>query len=776
MLGGLMMTAGHLAEEDARGGGGDVASGGVRMNERRFQQVARCLVLAGLAALGLARAEPVAPRAPEGSVVVWAEAGRVSVIEGEAWPNGNAWGRTGFHLHGASEVSFDLADSGVVPGRYRLGLLARTGTRWTDAKGQIGNYAWTVKRKGAEPSAAASFTELGEAAFQPVRESGEPDSWANWYGTIQAADTILLRGDEHIRIANRENHGGVLALWLQPAHALNTAKIGLRIDAPNRAFIHGMKPTIHLRVELPEGVAPLEAELVIEWLDLLTERRVVSRSAIALRGGKSEDRVLTPELKPGVYRVRATLAGGAASAGLENASSAQVLFACSPARVAAELPDDWPLGAHVGPNLPPLPGFRWYRYFAQWPEIHVGPGRYEWSNFDAVFAAVRAVGGRLLIASDGSPVWTSARGKAGMAWSAEATAYPPDDWGHLRDYLDAMLTRYADERGTLAAVELCNEANTAERWLGDAADMLVMARVFTEAVKKSGRPIQRIGLAVSAGDQRAFVSRQIEAGVLDEVDAVSAHFYEELMSPEAVTPINNLPRHVAMLREPMRAGGFDLPMINTECGIGFAPRVDDRLPTQEELNEQARGDPKFDVRQPWLLGSVWRPVSERRAAAAYVAGIVQLMALDVRQSYVFSQLELMIDGAPSLPWVALGRLGDALHGVDYRRIKELKAVYPESGGADGEPKALAYLIGEPGGRRVIIAWGFLSDTSTGRSKHWQRWLEPRALRVETEVSGGWLSDLYRRNEYAVRCEAGVMEFLCGEEPVIIEIGAEDGGN
>ena len=385
---------------------------------------------------------------------------------------------------------------------------------------------------------------------------------------------------------------------------------------------------------------------------------------------------------------------------------------------------------------------------------------------------MRAVGGRLLIASDGSPVWTSARGKAGMAWSAEATAYPPDDWGHLREYLDTMLARYADERGTLAALELCNEANTAERWLGDTADMLAMARVFGEAVKKSGRSIQRIGLAVSAGDQREYVSAQVEAGVLNEVDAVSAHFYEELMSPEAATPINNLPRHVAMLREPMRAGGFDLPMINTECGIGFAPRVGDRLPTQEELNEQAQNDPKFDARQPWLLGPVWRPVSERRAAATYVAGIVQLMALDVRQSYVFSQLELMIDGAPSLPWVALGRLGEALHGVDYRQIRELKAGYPVIGEADGEPKALAYLIGAPGGRRVIIAWGFLSDTSTGRSRHWQRWLEPRALRVETEVQGGWLGDLYRRNEYAVRGEAGVLEFLGGEEPVFIEVGAD----
>lgn len=712
-----------------------------------------------------------APRSPQGSLTLPASAAQKTT--GESWLSPTASGRQSLHLHNRASVRFDLSGLNLSPGYYRIGLVARTGTRWTDANGQIGNYRWkliTATDAGA-PSEELTFAALTRPGFQPVRESGEPDSWANWYGTLQATRPCLLRGNEQIEIINRENHGGVIELWIQKAASLNAVEVGLQIDAPSRAFIRGNRPVVHLRLHLPDGLPPLDATLAVEWLDLLSGKSITTRSPLRLPPGKTENRTLSPDLKPGVYRIRAEVEPTEPSAPpAENPSSAQGLFAYAPARLAADLPDDWPLGAHVTPSIPPLPGFRWYRYFAQWPETHPAPGRYDWTAFDAVFSAVQKAGGRLLIASDGSPVWTSARGKAGMAWSPAATAYPPDDWNVLRDYLAAMLARYHDARGTLGALELCNEANTPDRWLGDTQQMLAHARVFADAAKSAKHPVKTIGLSVSAGDQRGYVTTLVDAGILQHVDAVSAHFYEELMSPESATPINNLPKHVAMLREPMQAAGSELPMINTECGIGFAPRINDRPPSQEELNATAHADPQFDPKQPWLLGAHWRPVSERRAAATYVGGIVQLMALGVKQSYVFSQLDLLIDGAPSLPWVALGCLGARLDGVDYRQIRPLAAHYPGGDDHDGSPQALAYLLGRPGGRQVIIAWGFLRDTSVGRSKHWQRWLDPLPVRIQLPATSGVLTDLYARTASTIRSTGdGFLEFPCGEEPVFIEI-------
>ncbi|MEZ0215854.1 MAG: hypothetical protein ACAH89_01840 [Rariglobus sp.] len=702
------------------------------------------------------------PRTPLDSRTLPAETGKIE--QGRGWITGALPDRPGLHLNGPATVRFDLAALKLPPGLYHFGLIARTGTRWADAQDQIARYGWRLVPTRDNAPASGGFHLLGAAPFQPVRASGNPESWGNWYGTLQAARPVILQGGEHIEVTNRENHGGIIELWIQPATAANSSVITLHLDAPHHAFGHNQPPVVRITLERPAGTPRREASLALEWLDLLTGKTTITRLAVP---AGTDTLTLRPDLKPGVHRLRVTV--GPDGPPVENPASAQTFLACSAARPASELPDSWPLGAHVDTDLPPLPGFRWYRYFAQWAKTNPAPGRYDWTAFDSVFKSVQAAGGRLLIASDGSPRWTSARGKAGMPWEPAATAYPPDDWGTLRTYLDTMLARYTDTRGTLGAIELCNEANTPDRWLGDTAQMLAMARTFKTAAQAAPHPVQTIGLAISAGDQRGYVETLINAGLLAHIDAVSAHFYEELMSPESGTPINNLPRHVDMLAGPMAAAGVSRPMINTESGIEFAARLDGVPPAQNELNARDEADPRFDPKHPWLLGPVWRPVSERRAAAIYTAGSVQLLALGVRQTYLFSQLGLFRDGAPSLPWVALGQLGGWLHNVDTACIAPLEARYPGGDNTHGSLQSLAYRIGRPGGKQVIIAWGFLRDTRTGRSKHWQPWLDPRPLQIKTGSLTGTLHDLYDRTVQPVRDTSGRLTISCGEEPVCVVI-------
>jgi hypothetical protein len=717
-----------------------------------LQGVALCTVF-GAASL---------PRAPLDSRTLPAEAGQIT--QGRGWITDALPDRPGLHLDGAATARFDLAPLKLSPGLYHLGLVARTGTRWADAQDQVVRYSWSLVPARDNAPATGDLHLLAAAAFQPVRASGNPESWGNWYGTLQAARPVRLQGDEHIEITNRENHGGIITLWLQPATATNASVITLQLDAPHHAFGHGQSPTVRLSLERPAGTPASTTPLILDWLDLLTEKTATSRLAVS---AGTNSLTLRPDLKPGVYRLRVTVEPDGTS--VENPGSAQTFLALSDARPASELPDTWPLGAHVDTDLPPLPGFRWYRYFAQWSKTNPAAGRYDWTAFDSVFKSVQSVGGRLLIASDGSPLWTSARAKAGMAWDATSTAKPPDDWNTLRTYLDAMLARYTDARGTLGALELCNEANTPDRWLGDTTQMLAMGRTFKAAAQAAPHPVRTIGLAVSAGDQRSYVETLVNAGLLNHVDAVSAHFYEELMSPEADTPINNLPRHVAMLAEPMAAAGVTRPMLNTESGIEFAARIDGVPPTQNALIARDEADPRFDPVHPWLLGPIWRPVSERRAAAIYTAGSVQLLALGVQQTYVFSQLGLFRDSAPSLPWVALGQLGGWLHKVDTTRIEPLEARYPGSDDKHGSPQALAYRIGRPGGKQVIIAWGFPRDSRTGRSKHWQAWLDPQPLQIKTGALAGTFHDLYDRAIQPARATSGQLTISCGEEPVCVVI-------
>lgn len=707
------------------------------------------------------------PKSPTDSKILASSTAQVD--KGKAWLTDTRSGSPSMHMHGESVLAFDLSSLHLDPGLYQVGIIARTGRLWADAKSQIPQYRLHQETADGESIAPLRFKLLHGDAFRPFRDDGKKGRWGNWFGTLQAVQSVGLSGADVLRVENLQHHGGVVALWLQKLSPLNAVNIELDPQAAHHAFGKGKVPKVNATFTLPMGSSAVDLSLSIEWLDLLTGDATSHTEPLRLQPGERQSRMLVHESIPGVYRLRVTVMEDGESPAVNNPSAAMCLLATAPAKLAKDLPDDWPLGAHVDVNLPPLPGFRWYRYFAQWSKMNPQPGVYDWSSFDQVVQAVRNVGGRLFIASDGSPVWTSSRGKAGMPWSQNATAYPPDDPQVLYRYLTAMLERYADARGTLGALELCNEANTPERWLGSPADMVELAGIFRRAVEEAAQKIQLVGLAVSAGDQRNYVQEMIGAGLLDQVDAVSAHFYEEMMSHDPDTPINNLPRHVDMLRKAMREAGGNLPMINSECGVEFVPREGDRLVSQKQINARAESDSTFAAERPWMLDGEWRRVSERRAAASYVTGTVLLLANGVSRSFYFSQFQFMMDGAPSLPWVALGQLGSQLQRVDFHQIRELTAEVPGSEGRDGERKALAFLFGTSGETQMLVAWTYLQDTRVGRSMLWQPWVDPVPVRIHTGPLQGELGDLYGRQHRQVESVEEMLTLSCGEEPVFVRI-------
>lgn len=513
----------------------------------------------------------VLPKAPAGSHLLSAPA--AEVIEGEAWLTTTRDGTPAFHLHGQSAIRFALASLHLPPGSYHIGVIARTGTRWADESNQISNYRIRLDFTSGARTILVGLKQMEAPHFIPVRDDGEPGGWANWYGTLRADTSCVLEGNETFLIENLENHGGILAVWLLPVEPLNTLELKVNVPANHHAFTLGEVPTLEVYLRLPHQVPPVETILTVQWEDLLTGEFHRTNCPLSMKPGDEKQLTFVRSLPSGVYRYRVSIEGSADLATSDLITEDHGVFACAPAHVTRTLPDDWPLGAHVARDIPPLPGFRWYRYFASWADVNPTPGVYDWTVTDRVVESVRKVGGRLLIAGDGFPIWASKRGKAGMPWSAQATAYPPDDWQSMATYLTNFLQRYADTQGTIGALELCNEANTPERWLGSTEDMLGMARVYRAAADAVHPPIDVIGLAVSAGDQRDYVQTMVDAGLLDLVDAVSAHFYEELMSHDPETPINNLPKHVEMMQTPMRQAGINLPIINSECGVGFVPRT-----------------------------------------------------------------------------------------------------------------------------------------------------------------------------------------------------------
>jgi hypothetical protein len=555
--------------------------------------------------------------------------------------------------------------------------------------------------------------------------------------------------------------GGIVACIASFCFAGQPA-LSLRATRPLAAFTPDHPP----RIEISLGAGtPWHGFVRMKLFDLLSGVSTVDY----LPAGAWQ---YVPKVPYGIYRLDCALVDHRGEIPSEG-TGARLTFAYAPAADPSQLPDDWPLGAHVTFEDPPLPGFKWYRYFSSWAEDNPARGQYDWHRLDTVFARVRAIGGRLLIANDTTPSWTAPERPVTRPWVKASTAYPPDDLNDFRAYLDALLERYDDKAGTIGGFEVWNEANTPDRWQGTPEQLVAMAGILREAVTASQKRMQRpaparvIGIAVSSGDQRDYVRSVVKAGILSRVDAVSGHWYEEMLSYDRATPINSLPLHVDLLAQPMRDAGISLPIWNTESGIPSVPRENGEIIPQDELNRRASSLPAFNPRQPWMLdGSRWREVSERRAAASFVAGTAMLMSLGVEKTFVYSMRDegWILDGAPSLSWVALAVFGDQLRAVDFRTVVPVKA---DVEGGDPAARALAYRFGGANQPGVIVAWSYLRDVTVGRPKLWQRWLEPLQVRLEVSAGEVEVTDLYGREKKLLPVKNKSIAVAVGEEPVYI---------
>lgn len=435
-------------------------------------------------------------------------------------------------------------------------------------------------------------------------------------------------------------------------------------------------------------------------------------------------------------------------------------LAYAPAAYGRDLPDSWPLGCHARDGRL-LPGFKWYRYFTDWSYNHPAPGRFDWSDLDPVADAVRRIGGRLVIAGDASPAWACTNGLPSPDFPRYLAAW--------REYLEALRARYDDGSGVIGGLDVWNEPNADLRWKGTIPELVEMTRVVNEVAKRWSTPVRVLGINLSAGPHAEYVNQLVAAGVLAHCDVAASHWYEELHCYEYASLPSNLLHHAAIISHPMARAGFAHEIWNAESGISSVEREDGLPVDQDDLCRRAEAQPGFDPLRPWLVdrGGAWRHVSERRAAAEFVAGIAMLMAVGVSKTFVYVRDEWawLRDGCTSLQWASLNAFGHLLRGVDHRRVAELPV---EVLGGPADRRAVAYRFGDPAARTLIVTFCFQSDLHIGRSKIWQRWLPPRPIRITLPREPLTIHDLYLR--HARQAEGGDLELEVGEEPVFICAG------
>jgi hypothetical protein len=340
-----------------------------------------------------------------------------------------------------------------------------------------------------------------------------------------------------------------------------------------------------------------------------------------------------------------------------------------------------------------------------------------------------------------------------------------------RTFLRALVARYDDGSGTLGALEVWNEYNANMRWQGSWDQLVEMHKVTYEETRKTNGRIKVVGITISPGHHVDYVEDLTERGVLQDLDVVGGHFYEETGSPNRLDLRNNMPLHIDLLQIPMRREKIDRPIWNTEMGMGVEdsngnPRPGGRMKTQNEMVAELQARPDYDAKQPWLL---WAGCSEPRMAANNVSSIITLMSAGVEKSFTFHPNWYSMDHALNLPWVANGCLGAVLEQVDFHYIMPIgiNAVDgPEDIGAQ------AYRLGKPGGKQVVVLWAERFSVYNPFQGGWTKWIDPVKVQLscqpDTEVT---VQEMYLNTSKKVKAAkypgGAAVTIEVGEEPVYI---------
>jgi hypothetical protein len=677
-------------------------------------------------------------------------------------------------INGVNTRRFKL--TGIEPGAYRVGFVVGTGMQRNSPYEWLGNYRVSVEGGASEAAAKAVVVSLAPPADPGLKPQRKPDEvgkdWAAWRGFAVATQPLWL--DTHSTLAlamGSEQIDIIPACWLQKiASPQDSVAVIVRVDAIDNAFTLANPPKLFIAAVNAARTA-FAGQVRIDCCDMLTEKTTADFVDCRVEGTGKTEIIYQPKLRYGVFRlaVHPTVGKDASQTGF---ASSDLVFAYGPARMARELPEDWPLGAHHSNPSPilkaPMPGFKWYRCFNSWSYMEPKRGQFDWKSMDATIADMKAIGGKLLLAFEGAPAWSSARA---IQNKQSDSRFAPDNVDDYRNFLRALIRRYDDGSGVLGAIEVWNEYNANLRWQDNWDKLVEMHKATYEETRATNGRIKTVGIAISPGHHVGYVEDLTERGVLKYCDIVSGHFYEEQNSLGRYNPRNNLELHVDMLRLPMIRERRCLPIWDTESGMGYegangGPRPGGRMATQDEVLRQLHARKDFDPKEPWAL---WPSSSERRMAARSVTGTVAMLGQGVEKRFFFHPNWYSLDHALVLPWVSNATLGSVLEQVDFHYVVPLgvNAV----GGAD-DIGGLAYRIGKPGQKQVVVVWAERTNPKHPFSDGWTGWLSPVPIQLpcaaDNEVT---VQDMYLRTSKTVKAQkyprGDAVTIEAGEEPVFV---------
>lgn len=203
---------------------------------------------------------------------------------------------------------------------------------------------------------------------------------------------------------------------------------------------------------------------------------------------------------------------------------------CHPLRVGVN--DDWAISHFSATDLAAArnAGLGLIRFPWSWGDTQpTGPDDWHWGLTDRIMAAADAAGEQVIFKPEGSPCWAH----PSVPCSTPGPVPPdPEYLPEWREYVRAVVARYP---GTIAAVEVWNEENTASYWRAPISPiryvgLLKRAYTATKSVDPSVKVVYGGLSATTTTDSTQmaygqFLSRTLDLGAAGYFDALAVHPY-----------------------------------------------------------------------------------------------------------------------------------------------------------------------------------------------------------------------------------------------------------
>lgn len=195
-------------------------------------------------------------------------------------------------------------------------------------------------------------------------------------------------------------------------------------------------------------------------------------------------------------------------------------------------------GMHIAGQLhegwPTVP-FATQRIWDSWPgvswnDIHTGPGRFNWTQLDALVADSERFGVELVYTFGYTPRWASSNPNGDCSGALAGICYAPsaEAW---REFVTAITARY---RNRIKYWEIWNEPNAGNFWKGTHAQMADMSRQASPIIRNANGVV--LSPAPQGSSSHRWLDDHFTAAGTSYVDVVTFHGYL-YGAPELITGV-----------------------------------------------------------------------------------------------------------------------------------------------------------------------------------------------------------------------------------------------